>query len=358
MSLKHDNNWMKSNSRYSEQQINSILQELSIEIVGETDSVFLCLCPMHKNTDTPSFAVNKENGSYICFSPMCDVQGSLMKLVMDINDITIFPAKRFIAKHENTSMSTSAYVQKIFSEREELPKFSQDLINKMSDEFWDSSALDYMRSRGFSDSTLAYFQVGFSKNKRLVVVPVHDWQGTPVGVIGRTIVGKRFENSAKLPTKKTMFNLHRAKKIGEKVIIVESTFDAMKIHQAGFPNVIATCGGFFTDDHHQLIDRYFNEIIIMTDNDNPEEHRSVYCKKCENTCRGHSPGRALGEKIYTKMHNKRIKWASYEYGIIYPHEAKDVGDMTEQEIKQCIENAVSHAGMLIWRKEIPRLAII
>jgi hypothetical protein len=45
---------------------------------------------------------------------------------------------------------------------------------------------------------------------------------------------------------------------------------------------------------------------------------------------------------------KNILWASYSYGKIYPHEAKDAGDMTEDEIKQCIKNAVSDIEYKTW----------
>jgi hypothetical protein len=41
-------------------------------------------------------------------------------------------------------------------------------------------------------------------------------------------------------------------------------------------------------------------------------------------------------------------WASYEYGKIYPHDAKDAGDMTEKEIIACIKNAVSDIEYRSW----------
>jgi hypothetical protein len=348
--------WSKSNEIYTEGQIASVAEELGIEIISDTDSVFLALCPFHRNTDTPSFAINKENGTFYCFNSACNMSGGLLKLVMQLANLTIFPAKRLIRKYEGEQKSISQQVEDLFAKKDELPSFSQDVINRMADSLWDSPALEYMHGRGFNDRTLAHFEVGYSAAKGLVVVPVHDWEGTPVGVIGRTLVGKRFENSEGLPTKRTMFNVNRAKRCGERVIVVESSMDAMLVHQAGFPYVVATCGGFFTDSAQQLLNRYFNEIIIMTDNDDPDAHRSVSCRKCENTCVGHSPGRALGEKIADTMKHKRIRWATYDYGIVYPHNAKDVGDLEQEEISKCIENAVSSAEYEMWKKDFPDLA--
>jgi len=351
-------NWSKIADLYTEEQIAAVLSEIGVTVVSETGDVFLAYCPFHRNTDTPSFAVNKDNGTYICFSPACDQRGNFIKLVMEIARLDIFPAKRLIGKFKSASNDLPKQVEDLLAKRSEIASFSQETINKMADLLWDSPAQEYMLNRGFTSKTLAHFSVGYSVNKGLVAVPVHDWQGNPVGVIGRTIKGKRFENSEHLPTKKTLFNIHRAKKIGESVIIVESAMDAMRIHQAGFPNVVATCGGFFTEYHQQLIGRFFNEIIIMTDMDDPEDHRSVNCKKCINTCTGHNPGRALGFKIVDSMRSKRIKWAATEYGIFYPHNAKDAGDMTEEEIQYAINNSISTAEYEIWRKELPDLARI
>jgi hypothetical protein len=59
-------------------------------------------------------------------------------------------------------------------------------------------------------------------------------------------------------------------------------------------------------------------------------------------------GRALGLSISNKLKNKDILWASYTYGKIYPHDAKDSGDMTEAEIQSCVKNAVSDVEYKSW----------
>jgi len=43
-------------------------------------------------------------------------------------------------------------------------------------------------------------------------------------------------------------------------------------------------------------------------------------------------------------------WSSYEYGKIYPHNAKDAGDMTDEEIKSCIKNSVSDIEYRTWNQ--------
>ena len=63
-------------------------------------------------------------------------------------------------------------------------------------------------------------------------------------------------------------------------------------------------------------------------------------------------GRALGMTISNKLKNKDILWASYQYGKIYQHDAKDAGDLTDEEIKACIKNAVSDIEYRSWNPMI------
>ena len=70
------------------------------------------------------------------------------------------------------------------------------------------------------------------------------------------------------------------------------------------------------------LNKYASTIILMTDND--------------------GAGKALGNTIATKLNRKNVLWARYDSDTMYPHEAKDVGDLTNEEIKQCVKNAIPH----------------
>jgi len=59
-------------------------------------------------------------------------------------------------------------------------------------------------------------------------------------------------------------------------------------------------------------------------------------------------GRELGSTISSKLKNKDILWASHSYGKIYPNNAKDAGDMSDEEIIACIKNAVSDIEYRTW----------
>lgn len=301
-------------------------------MVGETNNDFLCYCPFHSNRHTPSFSVSREKGAYICFNPSCGEAGTLIELVKKTLSKNEYEAIRYVAAKEAEAIDNfDDMLTSMFEEKPDFDEFSQDTLNKLYNNLGASEkAKAYLNSRGIHEQAMHDFRLGYSDNMNMIITPVHSPDGIPIGLVGRSIEGKAFKNSTNLPKSKTLFNVHRAKRIGSHVIIVESNFDAIRIHQAGFPNVVATLGGFLSKEQHHLLNRYFNKITIMTDAD--------------------VAGRELGMSIANKLRNKDILWASYSYGKIYPHNAKDAGDMTDEDIKACINNAVSDIEYRSWNQ--------
>lgn len=345
--------------KYTPRQVESILHDIGVDVKGETDTNLLCLCPFHRNTDSPSFSVAKDTGLYLCFSPVCGERGTLAKLVASLTRANPFVVQRIIKNRETTGPPIGKQVADLLDKNNDLPTFNVDTMNRMADDLWGSKGEAYMvEKRKLTPQTLGFFGVGYSIKNDLVTIPLHDWNGKLVGIIGRSTEGKRFKNSDKLPTSKTLFNVHRAKKLAGPLVIVEASITAMKVHQAGHHKVVATNGGFFTEHHKSIVDRYFDEVIIMTDDDNPDDHRTPLCRKCENTCLGHNPGRALGEKIVKDLPNKRIRWGSYSHHVVYPNGAKDPDVLEDEEIMTCINNSISSIEWNFWKKECPRFAHI
>jgi DNA primase len=330
MAIRGHNSRKIDTTKYTPEHIKSIVKSLGLEITGETSNDFLCYCPFHSNRHTASFSVSREIGAFICFNPACGESGTLNELVKKILNKNEYEAIRFISAKETESLNNFDEVMaSMFEDKPEFVKFPQNVLDNMYNELGSNEiARDYFKSRNINEESMHYFKLGYSSKQNMVIVPVHSPDGIPVGLVGRSISEKVFKNSTNLPRSKTMFNIHRAKKIGDHVIIVESSFDAIRVHQSGFPNVVATLGGHISPDNINLLNRYFNKITIMTDAD--------------------EAGRVLGRNISNKLKNKDILWASYEYGKIYPHGVKDAGDMTEDEIRSCIKNAVSDIEYRSW----------
>lgn len=301
--------------------------------------------------------VDKHKGLYTCFNPACGESGKLVDLVKKLGGMNYLQAEMFIAKNKDSA----PVAKRREIHQTKIEEFSQDKLDELYENFKSAPrAREYMHSRGFTDETLDYFQIGYSParilksgkyRKEMVTVPMHDHKGMPIGLIGRvpSKEDKTFKNSRGLPKRLTAWNIHRARKAGGTVIIVEASFDAMRVHQAGYPNVIALLGGHVTDEHIEQIERYFNRVIIMTDFDWLQHEGS--CRKCGGACRGHRPGRDLGRSIAGRLRNTRVLWAAYDDSCVYPHGAKDPGDMTDDEIRQSLKNAISNTQYRRWNIE-------
>jgi DNA primase len=317
-------------THYTPNHIKSILRSIGLELVGETGNDFLCYCPFHSNRHTSSFSVSREKGAFICFNPSCGEAGTLQELVKRVLNKNDFQAMRFISSKEAESLENfDEMLSEAMEDKPLFKEFSEETLKKLyTDLITTSPGKEYFLSRGINQQSIIDFGLGYSSNMNMVTVPVHSPDGMAIGIVGRSIEGKSFKNSTNLPKSKTLFNIHRAKKIGDHVIVVESSFDAIRVHQAGFPNVVATLGGFLSKEQHSLLNRHFNKITVMTDAD--------------------QAGRDLGKSIATKLKFKDLLWASCEYGKIYPHDAKDAGDLTDEEIKACIKNSVSDMEYRSW----------
>jgi DNA primase len=342
---------------YNASQVEGVLREIGLDIVNETGNDFLCYCPFHGNRYTPSFSVSKVYGEYLCFNASCSQHGSLVELVKSQTKKGEFPARRLISSHRHEKVASFAEKLKAAIEPDVQWKFwPQDTLDRLHEDFWNwQPAVDYMMvERGFDEDTLNDFSIGYSAKQDFVVVPAHNPDGKPIGVIGRRPdkEDKKFKNSPGLPTSKFLWNYHRAKRSGDVVIVCEASFDAMRIHQAGYPNVVACLGGNYSPYHAELLAKTFNTILLFTDFDDKNKHIYDDCKKCKklglNLCKGHNAGRDLGQKIAEAHTNKRIMWASYEPKMVYPHNAKDAGDLTDEEIRHCIRNAATNFTYRSW----------
>jgi DNA primase len=349
---RRNNEWERDSEVYTSAQVEAIANYCDIEVVSETATHFQAYCPFHNNTDDPAFVVDKKRGLWHCFNPSCGSSGNLESLLRSLKGLNPFEAKRVILKYEKEVHESIA--DRLSAIREKAPdfvEFPSEPVQRMASDLWTpagEAGLVYLKGRGFNDDTLKHFGVGYSLKKEMTTVPMHDPKGMLVGFVGRSIEGKEFKNTPNLPKSKTAWNFHRAKTHGEVVIVVESSFDAMRIHQAGYQNVIALLGGHATAYHLEQISRTFSTVIIMTDFD-----KKIYrpnCRKCLHLreCAGHRPGRELGWSIANGLPDKTIKWAAWDDENVYPHMAKDAGDMTDDEIRHCLTHTVSHFEYSRW----------
>jgi DNA primase len=65
-----------------------------------------------------------------------------------------------------------------------------------------------------------------------------------------------------------LFNIHRAAATSNKtVIVVEGYFDCVRVHQAGFPCVVALMGSSLSASQEKLLREHFACVVLMLDGD-------------------------------------------------------------------------------------------
>ncbi len=99
----------------------------------------------------------------------------------------------------------------------------------------------------------------------MICIPIQNNDGLCVGFVGRSIEGKEFKNTPKLPKSKVLFNLNRVK-TASSVYVVESSFDAIRLDQVGL-SAVATLGANVSSKQIELLSKYFDDICIIADND-------------------------------------------------------------------------------------------
>jgi DNA primase len=224
---------------------------------------------------------------------------------MHVSGRTYFESARFIKSKEQQS----SIEQQINQQLHEKPLYVQHdelLIKRLNVQALESPrAVRYFAGRLITEDSVRKFSLGYSEKQDMVTIPVASPDGMNVGFVGRSVEGKDFKNTPGLPKSKILFNLHRVK-ASSRVYVVESSFDAIRLDQCGFP-AVATLGSNVSNYQIELLQKYFNDIIVIADND--EAGGNMKDRLIER----------LGSRVSVIQLNK---------------EYKDIGDMTDEAIKK------------------------
>jgi len=144
----------------------------------------------------------------------------------------------------------------------------------------------YLTQRGISPTTARYFGVGMYQGAGFLagrcVIPIRDEQGRLVAYAGRAVDGQepKYRFPAGFRKSQVLFNLDRAIQTdGHNVIVVEGFFDALKVHQAGHPAVLALMGSSFSQRQSELLLRHFASLTLMLDGDQAGRHAAEVMAK-------------------------------------------------------------------------------
>ena len=287
---------------YTTEQIKRVIAGSGISVESEVDSDYIIFCPFHNNSRSPAGEVDKFNGTFFCFS--CQHVANLVELVMHTSARSYFEAVRFIKSKETESDLTQEISKKLYV-KPEFTQYDQVLIKRLNQQALESPrAMRYYSGRLITEDSVKKFALGFSEKQDMVTIPVHSPDGMEIGFVGRSIEGKEFKNTPGLPKSKTLFNLNRVK-TADRVYVVESSFDAIRLDQCGFP-AVATLGANVSNIQTDLLQKYFNNVIVIADND--------------------EAGGNMKDKIVERL-GSRVSVIKLD------KQYKDIGDMSDEAIK-------------------------
>ena len=298
-------NWNRRNTNglYTEEQVKRVIVGSGINVETEVDSDFIIFCPFHGNHRTPAGEVDKRTGIFFCFS--CHKACDLVELIMHTSGRTYFESVRYIKGKEQESTIENDINRQLI-QKPLYTQFDEFTIKRLNNAALESPrAVTYYQGRRISKDSVIRFALGYSEKQDMVTIPIHSPDAMPVGFVGRSVEGKEFKNTPGLPKSKVLFNLHRVK-TAPKVYVVESSFDAIRLDQCGF-SAVATLGSNVSNFQIDLLQRYFNDIIVIADND--EAGGNMKDRLVER----------LGNRVTVVQLNK---------------EYKDIGDMDDDAIRK------------------------
>lgn len=280
--------------------------------------VFKGLCPFHDDHN-PSFTVNPERQTYICWS--CRESGDCFSFIMKHDSIGFAEALEFLAKRAGLEMPNAAFRNN--GESKDKPHL-YDVLEWAENEFHlcllstaiAERARKYLAGRGFNQASIAKFKLGYhpeswdwliqrAKGKfdpdllvraslarqreggagyydqfvDRVMFPIHDERGRAVAFGGRILPDStakpdaKYLNSSETPIfskSRICYALDVARpaiKKTEMALVMEGYADCVKAHQGGIHNAVATLGTALTESHVTTLKRLARRVVLVFDGD-------------------------------------------------------------------------------------------
>jgi len=246
-------------------------------------------CPIHGGTGKASFHVDTAKNIWKCFST-CNSGGNVLDLVMRVDNCTIREAGERLARwfgltfdkdekagKESANLSqelrpdvAAAHTSRLPDDPVVNPTLERPLQNLNQDH-------PYLLERGLTPPTIEHFGVGHCTRGLMrgrIAIPIHNESGELVAYAGRAVDEElatekgKYRLPANFAKAHVVWNLDRAKVHGDDgIIVVEGFFGAMKVHQAGFPNVVALMGCSLSDRQEELLVGHTHRLALMFDGD-------------------------------------------------------------------------------------------
>ena len=305
---------------YPDEKVEEVLRANNIvDVVGtyvhlqKKGANYFGLCPFH-NEKSPSFSVSEPKQMFYCFG--CGAGGNVATFLMKYENYSFQEALQTLADRAGVKLPEVNYSEE--AKRKEEKRQLLRAVNKESAIYYykllrskkgmkglrylaqrkldpatmrdfglgyaDGSGNDlcaHLRSKGFSDEVILEAGVAAFDEKRgmhdkfwnRVIFPIMDVRGQVIGFGGRVMGdGKpKYLNSPEteiFDKSRNLYGLHIAKRAKAPYkILCEGYMDVISMHQAGFPEAVASLGTSFTEGQAALLKRYTKQVLLAYDSD-------------------------------------------------------------------------------------------
>jgi len=280
---------------------------------------YVGLCPFHEDK-SPSFYISPAKNICKCFA--CGEGGTPIHFIMKLEQLSYTDALKYLAKKYSIDVKEVEMTdeqKQAHGDREAMfilnsfaqKTFSNNLFNLEEGQL---IGLSYFRERGFQESIIKKFQLGYALEKRdsftqtalkagykkqflektgltivgnndylsdrfrgRVLFPVHTLSGKVVAFGGRIL--KKEEKTAKYVNSPESEIYHKSNELygiyfarqamvkHDRCFLVEGYTDVISMHQAGIENVVASSGTALTTGQIRLIHRFTNNVTVLYDGD-------------------------------------------------------------------------------------------
>jgi len=228
-------------------------------------------CPIHQGQGTEAFHAHLGRGVFHCFA--CGAGGNVLDFVAAMEGCCVRKAAlRLQGSHDQGGRP--AGVPARGPRRRELVTKKREVNPPLSFALDVDSGHPYLAGRGLHPRTVDHFGVGYYGARGLmqgrIAIPIHDDQSRLVAYCGRALDedAPRYRFPAGFQKAQVLFNYHRARATGEhRVIVVEGFFDCMRVHQAGYPCVVALMGACLSAAQKDLLVDRFASVVLLLDGD-------------------------------------------------------------------------------------------
>jgi len=269
--------WVDFKQLKADVAIEEVLAHYGVHLrrIGATELRGRCPLPMHTSSRSrDSFAVSIARNVWTCRSLSCTQArggrpgGNVLDLVAFMEGCSIRDAA--LRLHDWSGAAPERFIVPRTSRPD--PVASENPPLRFALQYIDATH-PYLTSRGVTRESIRTFGLGLYTGRGLlrgrIVIPIHDASGELIAYAGRSIDGQepKYRFPAGFRKSLVLFNLRRA--IATKartVIVVEGFFDAIAVHQAGYP-AVGLMGSTLSRPQAELLVSRFDHAVLMLDGD-------------------------------------------------------------------------------------------